>query len=83
MSTLREKREHAEKMVAGIESVLEGRALHDVSQYQIGDQLITKMPVGDLLRFLSHYRSEISRINEIERIKAGGQSRRFIGVRFS
>ena len=83
MSTLLEKRAHAERTLEAIEAVLEGRATHDVSQYQIGDQLITKMPLADLLRFKANYRAEIARINEIERQKAGLQSRRFIGARFS
>ena len=82
MSTLREKREQAERNLEAIAAVLEGRAGHDVSQYQIGDQYITKMPVMDLVRLKNHWRSELERIKDAERRAAGFQTRRTITTRF-
>ena len=82
MSTLREKREYAERCMADIEAILEGRCGHDVSQYQIGDQYITKTTSPDLLQMKAHWRSELERIKDAERRAAGLQTRRTITTRF-
>lgn len=52
-------RSHAEKMLASIEALLEGRATKDVNQYSIAGRSLTKMTVDELMRWRTHYRAEV------------------------
>jgi hypothetical protein len=54
-----DRRSHAEIMVGKIESILEGRADHDVSSYSIKSRSITRMTVEELTYWRDYYRSEI------------------------
>lgn len=67
-----DQRSHAEKMLAAIESVLEGRATKDVEAYTIEGRSVTRMKVDELLRFRDRYKTEVY----AERRAALGQSAR-------
>jgi hypothetical protein len=54
-----DRRTHAEVMLSKIESILEGRADHDVSSYSIKSRSITRMTVEELTYWRDYYRSEI------------------------
>jgi hypothetical protein len=56
-----DRRTHAEVMVQKIQSVLEGRADHDVASYTIRTRSITKMTVDELVKWRDYYLDEIAR----------------------
>lgn len=53
-------RTHAEIMIDKIESVLEGRAASDISNYSISGRQITKLSPKELTDWRDFYRSELS-----------------------
>jgi hypothetical protein len=73
---------HATTMLAAIESVLEGRITADVEQYTIAGRSITKIPVEELLKLRSLYRSEVNAEKAADRIARGEGSGHKIKVRF-
>lgn len=75
-------RTHAEIMVAKIESVLEGRADSDVSNYSINGRSLTKISIEDLTNWRDYYRAEVVRIKRVEDIKLGRAVPSTIKVRF-
>jgi hypothetical protein len=75
-------RTHAEVMVSKIESLLEGKADADVSEYSIGNRSLTKMSVPDLLRWRDYYRTEMRRELMKRRQKQGRRAGNQIHVRF-
>ena len=56
-----DRRTHAEIMVKKIQSVLEGRADHDVESYSIKSRSITRMSVKELRECRDYYLDEIAR----------------------
>lgn len=46
---------HNEKMLAAIQSVLQGRAVSDIESYQIAGRAVSKMPVAELLKLESAF----------------------------
>jgi len=58
-ATNADRRTHAEIMVAKIESILNGRADHDVESYSIKNRSITKMSVKELTEWRNYYLAEI------------------------
>lgn len=56
-----DRRTHAEIMVQKIQSVLEGRADHDVESYSIKSRSITRMSVKELREWRDYYLDEIGR----------------------
>lgn len=54
-------RSHAEKCLAAVEAVLEGRMSDPIVKYQIGQRQAEKIPHGDLLKLRTHYRAEVRR----------------------
>lgn len=56
-----DRRTHAEIMVVKLESLLEGRADHDVDSYSIGSRSITKMSIEELRQWRDFYRAEVER----------------------
>jgi hypothetical protein len=73
-------RSHAEKVLAAIEAVIEGRAAVDQQKYTINNRELWRTPIADLL-LRSRYRDEVRREQQARR---GGQSLlgRQIKVRF-
>lgn len=57
--TTSDRRDHAEVMLAKINSILEGRADSDVESYTIKDRSITKMSIKELTEWRNHYLAEI------------------------
>lgn len=53
---------HAEKMLAAIEAVIEGRITADVESYAIGGRQVTKMSSSDLRYWRGYYSAEIARL---------------------
>lgn len=56
-----DRRTHAEIMVSKLESLIEGRADHDVESYSIGQRSITKMSIEELIEWRDFYRAEVAR----------------------
>lgn len=56
-----DRRTHAEIMVSKIESVLEGRAAHDIESYTIKSRSLTRMSVKELTEWREYYLSEVER----------------------
>lgn len=52
-------RTHAEKCLAAIEAVIEGRMSDPIVEYQIGTRMAKKIPHTELLKLRTHYRSEV------------------------
>lgn len=53
-------RTHARRTLDAIEAVIEGRATLDQQEYQIGNRTLKRMPIADLLKFRSLYKSEVA-----------------------
>ena len=56
-----DRRTHAEIMLAKINSILEGRADHDVDSYTIKDRSISRMSVSELRGWRDYYLDEVQR----------------------
>ena len=75
-------RVHAEKMLAKIETILEGKADSDVSNYSIAGRSISKMSFDELLAARDLYRREVVAHQRKELLKRGKSSGTTIKVRF-
>lgn len=56
-----DRRTHAEIMVTKIESVLNGRADHDIESYNIKTRSLTRMSVSELTKWRDYYLDEVAR----------------------
>jgi hypothetical protein len=74
---------HAERMIAKIETILEGKADSDVSNYSIAGRSISKMTFDELTTARDKYRAELVSHNAKERAKRGKSTGSTIKVRFS
>lgn len=59
--TSADRRTYAEVMVSKIESILQGRADHDVESYSIKSRSITRMNVMELTKWRDYFRAEVDR----------------------
>ena len=75
-------RTHAEVMVAKIETILEGKADSDVSNYSIAGRSISKMTFEELMISRDRYRAEIVRHDNAELLRRGKSNGSTIKVRF-
>ncbi len=75
-------RTHAEIMLAKVESILEGRADADVSNYSINGRSLTKIAIEDLLKWRDYYRAEVTRLKREEDIRLGRTVPSTVKVRF-
>lgn len=75
-------RSHAEKMLAKIESILEGKADRDVSSYSIAGRSLNTYTFEELTTFRDYYRREVMKHRREELIKRGKASSNTIKVRF-
>lgn len=64
-------RTHARRVVEAIEAVLEGRATKDQEEYRIGDRMLKRTPIADLLRLRDRYRNELAGEAAARRLVAG------------
>lgn len=72
-----DRRDHAEIMLAKIESLLQGRADADVESYSIKNRSLTKMSVKELTYWRDYYANEVGR-----KVKAGAAKSNTIRVRW-
>lgn len=75
-------RSHARRFLDAIESVLEGRATHDVASYTIGGRQLARVSLEELLAARGKYRAEVRAEENADRLARGLPSRRHIGVKF-
>jgi hypothetical protein len=70
-------RSTAEKGLAAINAVIEGRASRDQMAYQIAGRRLDRTPIADLLRLKSHLAAEVARERATERqaLGLGGRNR--------
>ena len=75
-----DNRSHAEKVLAAVEAVIEGRATLDQESYTIAGRSLSRTPIAELQRLRLFYRGEVQR----ERAAARGQGLigRQVKVRF-
>lgn len=71
-------RRHAEKVLAAIEAVIEGRATQDQQSYTINNRSLQRTPIADLLKLRDRYRAEVARLKKGSRGLLG----RTVRVRF-
>lgn len=60
---------HAERMLAAIEAVLEGRVTDEYKTLKINNREITKHSFDELIRLRNYYRAEVARL-QIRRKKS-------------
>jgi hypothetical protein len=75
-------RTHAEIMVAKIESLLQGKADSDVSNYSIGNRSLTKLSFEELMNAREYYQREVVRHMNEEKVRHGKTGSSTIRVRF-
>lgn len=75
-------RTHAQIMLTKIQSLLEGKADSDVSNYQINGRSLTKMSFNDLLAARDYYRKEVVKMHHEELIRRGKSNGSTVKVRF-
>jgi hypothetical protein len=75
-------RSHAEVMVAKIESLLQGKADSDVSNYSIGNRSLTKLSFEELMNAREYYQREVVRHMNEERVRHGKTGSSTVRVRF-
>lgn len=73
---------HAEKMLAKIESLLEGKADSDVSSYSIAGRSLTKLSFQELVDARDYYRREVVKHKNDSLTKRGKKNGSTIQVRF-
>lgn len=73
---------HAEIMVDKIETILQGKADSDVSNYSIGGRSITKMTFEELMDARDRFRAEVVQHNNRELVKKGKSNGATVKVRF-
>lgn len=76
-----DRRTHAEIMLEKINSILAGRADHDVESYSIKSRSITRMSVGELTKWRDYYVDEIARTGGSE-AQQGAAKSNTVKVRF-
>jgi hypothetical protein len=75
-------RTHAEIMLTKIESLLEGKADSDVSNYSIQGRSLTKFGLDELLQWRDYYNAEVTKQKRLEEIKLGRKTASTVKVRF-
>ena len=75
-------RVHAEKVLAAIEAVIEGRATKDQESYTIEGRTLQRTPIPDLIVLRDKYKAEVGGLRKAERIANGLDGGNTIKVRF-
>lgn len=81
-SALYDNRSHAKKVLDAIEAVIEGRATTDQQAYTIGGRSLTRIPMADLLKLRSTYKTEYANELATANIEAGLGTGRKVYTRF-
>lgn len=76
-------RTHAEIMLTKIESLLQGKADSDVSNYSIQGRSLTKFGIDELLQWRDYYNAEVSKQKRLEEIRLGRKTAATVKVRFT
>lgn len=82
LTTATDTRSHAVKMLAAIESLMDGKAGSDILNYTIGGRQINKMSPEDLIKWRSYYRNEVRAEQDKAAIESGKAPGNTITVRF-
>jgi hypothetical protein len=64
-------RSHARRVLEAIEAVLEGRATRDQEEYRIGERMLKRTPIADLLALRDRYKAEVESEAVARRVMAG------------
>lgn len=75
-------RSHAEIMQTKIETLLEGKADSDVSNYAINGRSLTKLTPAELIEWRDYYRAEVIKQKRQEQLKLGRRVPASVKVRF-
>ena len=75
-------RTHAEIMLSKIESLLQGKADSDVSNYSIQGRSLTKFGIDELLQWRDYYNAEVTKQKRLEEIRLGRKTASTVKVRF-
>lgn len=78
-----DRRSHAEKTLAAIEAVIEGRASKDQESYQIAGRSLTRTPLEALLKLKGHYEAKVAKERRDERRRRGLGGRQVIRARLA
>ena len=76
-------RSHAKIMLDEIQSLMEGRATADVSNYSIQGRALTKLSIQELREWRNYYNKEVIQEEQKERIKNGESTGNLIKASFS
>lgn len=71
-------KEHIEKVLVALESLLEGKATSDVASYSIAGRSLSRLSISELLMWRDKYRAELIKLNRAEGLNQTGT----IQVRF-
>lgn len=74
--------EHARKVLASIEAVIEGRATRSDQSYKIGQRELAAIPLPELLTFRLAYKAEVERLDRARDVQSGKRSGRMMLQRF-
>ena len=78
-----DSRDHARRVLDAIEAVIEKRATKDQMSMTIAGRAVSRMEIGDLIKFRQHYRQEVAANEAAARIEAGlGSGGGRVQVRF-
>jgi hypothetical protein len=80
-ATSYDDRSHARRVLQAIEAVIEGRASSDQQEIQIGDRMLKKIPIGDLLKLRDSYTLEVASEESASRLAQGIGGRGRVMVR--
>lgn len=75
-------RSHVKKTLDALEALLEGRATKDQQGYAIGNRSISRMDIGELLKWRDRYRSLYQQELRAAAIASGIASSNLVRVRF-
>lgn len=75
-------RHHVERVLAALESTLEGKASIDQQSMSINGRSIARLTPGELLQWRDKYRTELANIKRAERIAQGLSAGNKVMVRF-
>ena len=74
-----EFRQHADKVLAAIQAMMERRASKDQQSYTIGGRSLSRMTIAELIVFRDDYRRQVAQLRRDEKLAAGlGSSRRVL-----
>lgn len=73
---------HAQKVLAAVESVLEGTASHEAASYSIAGRSLSRRTPDELISLRNHYRHLVAQERNNEAVRAGRRSHGNLQARF-